>query len=97
MSVGTAWAEAGHMSASTIVVNDPAYIENAWVENFISKFYSDINKIECLGLTPYFNDTITGLAALFVSTQSTATEAATEAAIRDAQDSVNEVIDFIEM
>ena len=97
VSVGTAWAEAGHMSASTIVVNDPAYIENAFVENFINKFYSDINKIECLGLTPYFNDTITGLAALFVSTQSTATEAATEAAIRDAQDSVNEVIDFIEM
>lgn len=97
VSVGAEWAEAGHMSASTIVMNDPAYTENAWVENFISKFYSDINKIECLGLTPYFNDTISQLAALFVSTQATATDAATEAAIKQAQDKVNEVIDFIEM
>ena len=97
VSTGTAWAEAGHMSASTIVTTDSAYTENTYVANFINNFYSDINQIECMGISPYFEEINRGLGSLFASMQSISGANKIEAAIRTAQDDVNEEISFAEM
>ena len=96
-SVGTAWAEAGHISASTIVGNDNTYLSNDYVENYITQFYPDINSFECPGNTPYYEDTFAQITSLFSSVRNSNNAANDDKIIKDAADAVNAVIDFLEM
>lgn len=96
-SVGTAWAEAGHISASTIIGNDDTYLNNDYVQNYITQFYPDINYFECPGNTPYYEDTFNSIISLFSSVRNSDNTANDDKIIKDAADSVNAIIDFLEM
>ena len=93
-SVGTDWAEAGHISASTIIANDPEYTGNSVVTDYIIPFYQDINYFVCAGNTPYYTDMATQIRTLFVDLMSESTGEKDESIIKSAQDSLNAVIDF---
>lgn len=96
-SVGADWAGAGHISASTIVANDPVYTENSVVTDYINQFYQDINYFVCAGNTPYYSDTSARIRALFVELMAESNAAKDEAIITAAQDDLNAIIDFILM
>jgi ABC-type glycerol-3-phosphate transport system substrate-binding protein len=91
--VGAAWAEAGHVSASTYILNSESYQSNNIVSNYINSFYSDINQFECSGLTPYYADTFSNLNALFAETIRVETNQVEEI-IKSKQDTVNAIVDF---
>ena len=96
-SVGAAWAEAGHISASTIIANDPLYTENSVVTDYITPFYQDINYFVCAGNTPYYSDMSSKIRALFVELMAEKTGTKDESIIQNAQDDLNAIIDFILM
>lgn len=94
VSVQETWAEAGHITASTIVSNDDEYLDNTYVETFISQFYPDINEFTVVGNTPYYTTTFDKLTELW-STLSSGQEANDEASIKTAANDVNSLIDFL--
>lgn len=94
-SVGAKWAEAGHVTASTIILNDSDYTNNAFVKEYLNNFYPDINAFVCSGNNPYIEDITSALRALFDSTQGNTGTSADENSIRAAQDSANSFIDFM--
>ena len=96
-SVGAAWAEAGHISASTIIANTAEYTENSVVTDYITRFYPDLNYFVCAGNTPYYSDMATQMRALFVELMAESTGAKDETIITSAQDDLNAIIDFILM
>lgn len=96
-SVGAAWAEAGHISASTIIANTAEYTENSVVTDYITRFYPDLNYFVCAGNTPYYGDMATQMRALFVELMAESTGAKDETIITSAQDDLNAIIDFILM
>lgn len=93
-SIGAKWAEAGHITASTIIANDDEYASNYFVNNYINLFYPDINYFQCAGNTPFYEDTFNSLGALF-TTAKAGTEANDESYIKQAQDAANEAIEFL--
>lgn len=96
IDVGIEWAEAGHASASTLVVNSNEYISSTIISEYISKYYPDVNNFECIGVTPYYDILIQCVESLFVNVKSNAQN--TDAnSIKAAQDSMNSLIDFAEM
>lgn len=93
---GTQWAEAGHISASTVIHNDDSYTSSKIVNNYINKFYPDINHFQCSGVTPYYKDMFESLSSLFVDAKSGGASTDLDN-IRTAQDRMNTKIDFIQM
>lgn len=65
--VGVEWAKAGHVTASKVIANDPAYKENAFIANFTTKFYPNIDNIGCAGNTVYYDEIFNGLTSLFIT------------------------------
>lgn len=98
-SAGAAWAKAGHVSVSDAIVKSETYSSDAYVANFIGKFYADINDFRCVGATPYYEDMLSNLQGIFADTvgKSNATTASDEQAIKDKQKAVNDKIDFFGM
>lgn len=92
--VGAKWAEAGHITASTIIANDETYSSNQFVNNYINMFYPDINYFECPGNTPYYSDTFKNLAALWTTSESS-NASNDESNIKSSQDQTNEAISFL--
>lgn len=94
--VGAEWAEAGHVSASTTILNSNEYQSNETVKNYIGNFYSDINSFECAGTTPFYSILFESINTLFVSVK---TGSASNDAdyIKTAEDSMNSLVDFAEM
>ena len=93
---GAAWAEAGHVSVSTVILTDPIYNSNEFVKNYVNHFYSDMNYFQCLGVTPYFKDMSEALKKLYVDSMNDGSSG-DEDNIKEAQDSLNTKIDFIGM
>ena len=77
--------------------HNPSYLSAVEFDINRINFYSDINQIECMGISPYFEQINRGLGSLFASMQSISGANKIEAAIRTAQDDVNEEISFAEM
>ena len=96
-SVGAAWGEAGHVSASTIVANDSAYTGSSLVSDYIGRFFPDINYFECAGNTPYYSEMFSRLRSLFSEAMNRTSAADDESLITSAQDGLNAEIDFILM
>lgn len=92
--IGAKWAEAGHITASTIIANDEIYSSNQFVNNYINMFYPDINYFECPGNTPYYSDTFKNLAALWTTSESS-NASNDESNIKSSQDQTNEAISFL--
>lgn len=95
-SVGAEWAEAGHVSASTTILNSDEYQSNETVKNYVGNFYSDINSFECAGTTPYYKILFESLNTMFVNVK-TGSASKDSDYIKAAQDSMNSLIDFAEM
>lgn len=93
-SVGALWAEAGHISGSTVVTNSDEYIENEFVNDYITHFYPDINRFECIGNTPYHADLISSITKIFATTKNNTTAEQDKSAITAAQTELNGIITF---
>lgn len=96
VNVGIKWAEAGHASASTLVVNSNEYVANATVSDYVSQYYPDINNFECIGVTPYYDILIESVTSLFVNVKNNG-QASDGNSIKTAQDHMNSLIEFAEM
>lgn len=93
---GAAWAEAGHISVSTVILTAPAYNSNDIVNNYVNHFYGDMNYFHCIGNTPYFKDMNEAMKGLFVSAMAEGASSDDEN-IKEAQEKLNTKIDFIGM
>lgn len=94
--VGATWAEAGHVSVSTVILTDPIYNDNDIVKNHINNFYADINNFHCIGNTPYFTNMNDAMKKLFVDAMKDGASADDDN-IKEAQDELNTKIDFVGM
>lgn len=61
VQAGVDWANAGHISASKIISNANEYQEDAFIKEYISNFYLDIDKFVTIGNNPYYSDIINAL------------------------------------
>lgn len=93
---GAVWAEAGHVSVSTVILTNPTYNSNEFIKSFVNNFYSDMNYFQCMGVTPYFKDLSETLNKLYIDSMSEGSSS-DEDNIKEAQDSLNTKIDFIGM
>ena len=66
VQTGVEWAKAGHVTASKVVGADAAYTGDAFIANYTTKFYPDINKISCAGNTVYYEQIFKELSNLFI-------------------------------
>lgn len=92
-SIGTDWAEAGHISASTYVINSDDYQSNTIVNDYITAFYPDINSFETVGLTPYYSDTFTALSSFFAEAINLPSSQV-ESLLQSKEKDVNAIVDF---
>lgn len=94
--VGATWAEAGHVTASTIISNSQDYLNNNYVENYISAFYPDLNYFETSGNTEYYNEIFTtGLFELYAKVRSNNDDSKDEAQLKEYESRINELIEFL--
>lgn len=96
-SVGATWAAAGHMTLSTKIAESEEYKTNEIVQDFLNEFYPYPDSIECPGITPYYTDTLQQLTQLLSDALIQTNDAKDEDIIKSAQDSLNSIIDFINM
>ncbi len=60
------WAKAGHVTASKTIGASDEYKNDAFISNFTSKFYPDINHVSCAGNTVYYDQIFGELSNLFI-------------------------------
>lgn len=96
-SVGADWAQAGHISASKIVMESEEYKNNTIVQNFVNNFYGGIDNFVCIGNTPFYSDLSSALSALSVSAFQTSDTSGDDALIKRAENTLNNVVDFVGM
>jgi maltose-binding protein MalE len=65
--VGVEWAKAGHVTASKPIGSNATYTGDAFISDFTTKFYPNINNIACAGNTVYYNEIFNGLTSLFIT------------------------------
>ncbi len=92
-SVGADWAEAGHISASTYIINSDEYQSNRIVNDYVAAYYPDINLFETVGLTPYYSDTFTALSSFFAEGINLPASQL-EGLLQSKEEEVNAIIDF---
>ena len=96
-TVGASWAEAGHISLSNTINGDSAYQQNDFVQNYISKFYPDISKLEGLGNTPLANTMTACFGQILSDALKNNTDTQDTAIIEEQQKKYNEAYDFSKM
>lgn len=96
-TVGASWAEAGHISLSNTINGDSAYQQNDFVQNYISKFYPDISKLEGLGNTPLANTMTACFGQILTDALKNNTDTQDAAIIEEQQKKYNEAYDFSKM
>ncbi len=94
-SVGIDWADAGHVSASTIVSNDAAYNESAMVSNFMTSFYPNISDFVLVGNTPYYDEAIEKLTSLYEKAKNEGS-GNYDSILSAEEENLNGMIDFME-
>ncbi len=65
---GADWAKAGHVSVSKSITASSEYTSSAYVTNYISKFYPEIDNFVSVGSTPHYSAIINNLKGLFSDT-----------------------------
>lgn len=95
--VGAAWAEAGHISISTKINTSNDYTQNLVVNNYINKWYPDINALNTMGNTPYYDDLAKSMRSILSEGLLTNDDSGDEALIRSKQNEFNSNIDWAEM
>ena len=73
------------------------YKTNEIVQDFLNELYPYPDSIECPGITPYYTDTLQQLTQLLSDALIQTNDAKDEDIIKSAQDSLNSIIDFINM
>lgn len=96
-SVGVSWARAGHISASKIITEADDYKTDEIVTNFVNNFYGSIDNFVCIGNTPFYSDLSSSLSSLAVSAFQTSDSSTDERLIKNAEDNLNNVVDFVGM
>ena len=96
-TIGASWAEAGHISLSNTINNDSAYKQNDFVQNYISKFYPDISKLEGLGNTPLANTMTACFGQILTDALKNNTDTQDGAIIAEQEKKYNEAYDFSKM
>lgn len=66
VEVGVEWAKAGHVTASKVVGADAAYTGDAFIANYTTKFYPNINQVACAGNTVFYDQIFQELSNLFI-------------------------------
>ena len=96
-SIGASWAEAGHISLSNTINTDATYKQNDFVNNYISKFYPDISKLEGLGNTPLANTMTACFGQILTDALKNNSDTQDAAIIAEQQKKYNEAYDFSKM
>lgn len=94
---GAKWAAAGHISVSKIISESDEYKNNSDVKNFISKGYPGIDKFECVGITPFYDELGKRFTSLITNTINKNTADDDFNQIKTAQDNYNSAVEFAEM
>ena len=95
--VGAAWAEAGHISISNAINGNSEYTENLTVNQYINKWYPDINALNTMGSTPYYADLAKSMRSILSEGFLANDDSGDEALIRSKQNEFNSNIDWVEM
>ena len=85
------WANAGHISASKIISNANEYQEDAFIKEYITNFYLDIDKFVTIGNNPYYSDIIN---ALFDIATNVTNKNTISSLIASKQQDYNDMIDL---
>lgn len=93
-SIGAQWAEAGHISLSNKINADTTYSQSNFVQNYISKFYPDVSKLEGLGNTPIANTMITCFGKIMTDALDKTGDSQDEAIITEQQNTYNGTYDM---
>lgn len=93
-SIGAQWAEAGHISLSNTINASAVYSQSNFVQNYISKFYPDVSKLEGLGNTPIANTMITCFGKIMTDALDKTGNSQDEAIIKEQQDTYNGTYDM---
>ena len=96
-SVQVKWGETGHLSVCNKVVSDDAYSENFFSNNYVSRFYPDINKFACTGQNPHFGDLRTYLGQIVITALNSANTSSVDDIIKSNQDKYNGQIEIAGM
>ena len=96
-SIGASWAEAGHISLSNTINNDATYKQNDFVNNYISKFYPNIAKLEGLGNTPLANTMTSCFGQILTDALKNNTDTSDATIIAEQEKKYNEAYDFSKM
>jgi ABC-type glycerol-3-phosphate transport system substrate-binding protein len=94
VNVAVDWANAGHISAKTSIINDEDYIDDYFTSNFIENFYTDMNQFVSPGVDPYFSTRYNAIYDLGVSAVATDDGSQDESLIKAKNDYVNGQIDL---
>lgn len=64
-NAGSIWADAGHITASNVIRENPDYQAKSSVSNFLTKFFPDPKYMECPGDSPYYEQTFGGMSGFY--------------------------------
>lgn len=91
------WGETGHLSVCNKVVSDETYSNNFFVNNYVSRFYPDINSFACTGQNPHFADLRTYLGQIIISALTGANTSSVDDIVKSNQDKYNGKVDIAGM
>lgn len=93
-SIGVDWANAGHSSASSKILNSEEYLSNKFVDEYMRKFY-DINVVRTVGNNPYAAEFIESLHTL--AANSVINYSKIEAVVEEQQNLYNSNVELASM
>lgn len=96
-SVAALWAQAGHISSCISATESSEYKNNAYASNYFANFYPDINNFQNMPVVKDAKTFVNNMTSLFSATvaiQSGYNDTKDEAAIRDRENDINNVLDF---
>ena len=96
-SISATWGETGHISLYSSTIESAEYNANAYMKNYVTKFYPDINNFRCTGNTPYFKDLRTYLGQIIITALNKTNTLDDGSIMKYNQDKYNEQVDFSNM
>ena len=96
-SVAALWAQAGHISSCISATESSEYKNNVYASNYFANFYPNINNFQNMPVVKDAKTFVNNMTSLFSATvaiQSGYNDIKDEAAIRDRENDINNVLDF---
>ena len=90
--VGAAWGQAGHASVSKTVANSAEYKANAFVNDYVKNFYTDLDKFVTMSNNLHYSEIILRLDE--IATKVIATNDSVSAIVSEQQKKYNDYVDL---